>query len=74
MQNESSIFQEYEILQKSGVGKNLAGWIKLEHDKLVAKAEKCDNPQEAFGYLKSAYGIIMVMEHITLMASGNIKK
>tara|TARA_R110000868_G_scaffold17196_3_gene75850 strand:- start:3090 stop:3311 length:222 start_codon:yes stop_codon:yes gene_type:complete len=73
MQNESSIFQEYEVLKSSGVGKNLIAWIQLEHDQLISKAEKCDDPQEAFGYLKTAYGIIMIIEHINLMAQGNKK-
>jgi hypothetical protein len=65
-----TIFKEYDWLKTSAVGKHLEEWMKAEHDTLISKAGKSNDPQEAFGYLKTACGIMLVLEHINLMAKG----
>lgn len=62
------IFGMYESLNQSAVGKHLLEWTQKQHDSLIDKAEKCTNPEEAFGYLKEAYGIISVNQHIRNMS------
>lgn len=69
--NKQTIFNEYQWLQTSAVGKNLVEWIQAEHDTLIAKAKKSNDPKEAFGLLKTACGIMLVVEHINLMAKGD---
>lgn len=62
------IFEAYRHFEDSAVGKNLTEWIQAEHDRMIDRAKKADDPQVAFGYLKEACGIMTVSQHIKSMS------
>lgn len=45
-------------------GKHLIEQIYKIHDNLIEQAQKANDPNEAFGLLKQASGIIMIVHHI----------
>lgn len=67
-------FELYKQLNSSGVGKDLLEWIDAEYQRTITKAVK--SPQgDPEGYLKVAYGILIVKQHIESMAAGTqVKK
>ena len=44
--------------------KHLVKQMYLMHDELIKKAQKSSDPNESFGLLKQASGIIKVLDHI----------
>lgn len=44
------------------------------HDDLVRKAQKSDDPNEAFGLLKQASGILLIVEDIETYTSKRLRR
>lgn len=60
--------QLYKQLSQSVIGKDLLEWCMVMYDSNMEKALKSQNPHDAYGYLKTAYGIMEVVKHITSRA------
>jgi hypothetical protein len=70
MHNKS---ESYKQLRQSEVGRDLLEWMDLEYQRTIEKAVTA--PQdEAYGLLRSAYGILVVKRHIQSMSAGTKKK
>ncbi len=65
---ETNKFQAYKDFRKSPLGIDLIKWMEDEYRRTLDKAVQA--PQdEAYGLLKSAYGIMLVKQHIDSMAN-----
>lgn len=62
-------FEAYQGLRNSAIGKDLIEWIDSEYMRTMEKANKSSSQEEAFGFVKQAYGIILVKQHIEMMSN-----
>ncbi|HRF70981.1 MAG TPA: hypothetical protein PKV66_06095 [Candidatus Pelethenecus sp.] len=66
-------FEAYRNFKESGLGKDLLEWMESEYQRRLEEAVKA--PQdEAYGILKSAYGILLVKQHIDSVAGKQKQK
>lgn len=66
-------FQAYKAFKDSAIGRDLLAWMDDEYRRMLEEAVKA--PQdEAYGMLKSAYGILLVKQHIDSVAGKQTKK
>ena len=56
--------QDYKDLFRNPTAKHLVNHLYKVHDSLVREAQRSNDPNESFGLLKQASGIIKVLDHI----------
>ncbi len=62
----------YKAFKDSAIGRDILDWMESEYQRKLEEAVKA--PQdEAYGILKSAYGILLVKQHINSMSAGKQK-
>jgi len=62
-------FQAYKEFRDSTFGKDLIKWMEDEYARCISEATKETSTEVAFALLKKASGIIVVKEHIDIMAN-----
>ena len=60
----------FNSLLNSDVGRELVRTLKEDlHDSLIESAQKANTPDEAYGLLKEASGVIKSIEHLQFRSS-----
>ncbi len=54
----------YHNFSKTALGRELMGWLHEQYDRKIEAAAKSTSPDEAFGLLKNAHGILEVIRHL----------
>lgn len=65
-------YADFFVNGRSSVAEHLTKQLVIMHDANIRKAQESTDPNEAFGYLKQASGIMEVRKHINSMSRKDV--